>query len=83
MEGSIWKCHFPLRNGEECQETVEQVAMEDHLHRDHRINPRTPDEVLGYFTLVRGNLHRGHEPRLRRANETMQMFDFVERHGND
>ena len=68
----------------ECDATMEQGFMEDHLRRDHKQKVEKPTDVMSQFVLVRTALvGRGPGRRGKVDDETMQMFEFAEHRVNE
>ena len=78
VENSIWRCTVPSRTSEtgECDATVIQQEMEEHLRRDHKRRLLSPGDVIPFFVLVRtAEVPRGPGRRGKIEDETMTMFD--------
>lgn len=79
VENSIWRCTVPVTGSEtgECDVTLIQHEMEEHLRRSHpHIPAMTPLVAVQHFVLVRtSEIARGPGRRPAVKDETMPMFE--------
>lgn len=77
VENSVWRCTWPTPASEtgECDATLIQQDMEDHLLRTHRFGASNPLDVVAHFVLVRtAEIARGPGRRKATKDQTEPMF---------